>query len=211
MKYIGFLLITTFCFHNNLYAQIGAAELYSGLNKTAFTSNAIIPIDEKGKFNFIGMGFYNFYHRDQDKLYNETGLQTGVFYSFTKDFKLGLGLYANSTFGLQQRLVMNYTKKAGDFFILVAPAFAINKSTTTTEMVVDILYEKEIANNWNVYVKAFGMIAYDNFNTHARNFQQPRIGMGYKRKYFGFFADFDQWGSNLDSRSNYGLFAKITF
>lgn len=208
VKSIIIVLIALVLCIQKVSGQSGAVELYSGLNKTAFTGNLIAGIDRSAKFNFIGMGFFNHYHRQKDQLYNETGIQAGVFYSFAPGFKVGMGLYANNTFGLQQRIVVNYTKQLGNLFLVVAPAFAINKHTETAELVIDFIYEKPLDEKWGLYAKMLGMVAYDNFDTHARNFIQPRFGVSHNKIQLGVFSDVDHWGSRFDKRVNFGIFVR---
>lgn len=182
----------------------------SCFNKTNFNGNLLVRINDS-KFTFIGIGFFNEFYKEDEKTYNETGVQAHIFYSINSDFKIGFGGYANSVFGFQQRLSFNYSKKLGNFFLVVIPTASINKSLKTGEVVIDLSYTKKLNEDWSLFSKVLAMSAFDHFTTHSRSFQQPRIGLGYKKIQFGLFADFDQYGKELTSLENYGLFGRIIF
>src|SRR5215471_16659453 len=93
------LSFTVFIFSKSITAQVTEIELTSGFYKIDFSLFSIKPLDDKNKFSISTLAFFQKYYREEDITFDETGVQTSLYWNFTKNLSVGPTLYYNSVAG----------------------------------------------------------------------------------------------------------------
>src|SRR5689334_19193305 len=91
-------------FYKSITAQVTQLELTMGFYKSDFSSSAIKPLDSNNKFSLSTLAFFQKFYRKEDFLFDETGVQTSVYWNFTKNLGVGPSLYYNSVAGLSEKV-----------------------------------------------------------------------------------------------------------
>src|SRR5215467_12108210 len=106
MKKKSFLLssFTLFILSNVITAQVTQLELTTGFYKTDFSSFVSKPLDDKNRFSILALAFIQKFYREEDFLFDETGVQTSVYWNFTKNISMGPSLHYNSVSGFSEKL-----------------------------------------------------------------------------------------------------------
>ena len=97
-------LFTLFIFSKSITAQVTELELTTGFYKSDFSSLTIKSLDDKNKFSVSTLAFFQKFYRKEDFLFDETGVQTSVYWNFTKNLSAGPSLYYNSVSGFSEKL-----------------------------------------------------------------------------------------------------------
>src|SRR6185295_6527440 len=97
-------LFTLFIFSKSITAQVTQFELMMGFYKSEFSSSTIKPLDSKNKFSISTFAFFQKFYRKEDILFDETGVQTSVYWNFTKNLSVGPSLSYNSVAGLSEKV-----------------------------------------------------------------------------------------------------------
>ncbi len=207
------LLIYISCFvlyWQPLNAQITQMEFISGLHSTRFSSFTIKPLNNSGSLSIASQAFFQKYHKEEDVPFDELGVQATVYWNFSKNVAIGPTLYHNSAAGFTERIsVLIHNTKPG-FSIVAIPAIIHNEKTKDIngEIFMQLQLTIPLKNNWQVLTYGQFISIWDKFNTHARSFQQIRIGLSHIGNQFGLATDFDQYGDQPTSKCTVGLFLR---
>jgi len=204
---------TLFVFSKSSTAQVTQLELTTGFYKSDFSSFTIKSLDDKNKFSISTLAFFQKFYREQDFLFDETGVQTSVYWNLTKSLNVGPSLYYNSVSGFSEKL---------SFLILIRGnhlLFAANPTIFHTEkddringgLFFQLQYMKHIKREWNFWVNTQMLTEWSRFSTHSRSFQQVRIGVAHKNNQFGAAADLDAYGDPQIWKKSMGIFVRKVF
>lgn len=132
--------------------------------------------------------------------------QIHLTYQFTKGFKVLVGSHYTPITGLRPNTAIMYTYTSKNFLISVMPRIDLSKNSNVEGFTL-IEYKPHINANWNFYTRVQGLycIATKNGN-HSRSYLMLRAGLGYKEFLFGLGANFDAYGPEKATKSNYGIF-----
>src|SRR4030095_4979034 len=93
---------TLLIFSKSITAQVTQLELTMGFYKSDFSSFTLKSLDEKNKFSISTLAFFQKFYRKEDFPFDESGVQTSVYWNFTKNLSFGPSLYYNSVSGLSE-------------------------------------------------------------------------------------------------------------
>lgn len=211
------LSLSLFAFTQNSIAQFTQLEFASGISKTDFTSIAIQPLNAKESFSFSTLAFYQKYHTPENSPFDEVGVQSNLFWNFSKTFSIGPSLYYNSVAGFSERISGLYSLKSKRLILTVIPSVAHMELTKfiNGEVFMQVQYNhplnKQANGNWLALIGAFMLTHWDKFSDHSRSFQQIRAGLSYKGNQFGFALDLDQYGKKPITKTSAGIFIRKVF
>ena len=215
MKKILTLLVIIFGVvpYQNLIAQITQIELMSGIPKTDFSYFSIKALDNKGHFSISNLAFFQKYHKEENAIFDETGVQTTIFWNFNKRLSIGPSLYFNSVAGFTERisLLSKIKGKRLNINIISSLVHAENTRTMNGELLVQLQFQQRLSAQWGFIFNGLLLSTWDKFSRHARSFQQLRTGLTYHQTQFGIAIDLDQYGSKPISKNSFGLFIKRSF
>src|SRR5215470_14156274 len=83
-------------------------ELTTGFYKSDFSSLTIKSLGDKNKFSISTNAFFQKFYREQDFLFDETGVQTSVYWNLTKNLGVGPSLYFNSVSGFPKNFHFSF-------------------------------------------------------------------------------------------------------
>src|SRR5215470_9074096 len=95
-------LFTLFTCPKSITAQVTQLELTMGFYKSDFSSLTIKPLDDRNKFSISTLAFFQKFYRKEDFPFDETGVQTSVYWNLTKNLGVGPSLYYNSVAGFSE-------------------------------------------------------------------------------------------------------------
>jgi hypothetical protein len=75
-----------------------------GFYKGDFSSLTIKSLDDKNEFSISTLAIFQKFYRKEDLLFDETGVQTSVYWNFTKNLSVGPSLYYDSVSGFSKKL-----------------------------------------------------------------------------------------------------------
>lgn len=204
---------TLFVFSKSIRAQLTQVELTTGFYKSDFSSLTVKSLDDKNKFSISTLAFFQKFYRKEEFLFDETGVQTSVYWNFTKNLSVGPSLYYNSVSGFSEKLSF-LLFIAGTHLVFVAnPAIfhSENEDGINGGVFFQLQYMKPIRNEWNFLVNSQVLTEWNRFSNHSRSFQQVRIGVAYKNTQLGAAADLDVYGQTPIWKKSIGLFVRKVF
>lgn len=206
-------LIAFIAFLQGSIAQVTQLELASGYRKTDFTSFSIRPFSPHARFSVATLAFFQKFHQEENQLFDETGVQSMVYWNITKAISLGLGLYFNSETGFSERLYIKYTLRSEHFMLIGIPTLSRSEETgfINGELFMQVQWTKPLKDEWKLLISAQMLTHWDKFSIHTRSFQQVRAGVDKRATQFGLAVDFDQYGESPITRTSLGVFVRKTF
>lgn len=191
-------------------AQVTQLELTAGFNKSDFNYFNIKPLDEKNKFSVSTLSFFQKFYHKEDLPYDETGVQASVYRNFSKSARLGPSLYYNSVAGFSEKISFLFLNEGKHVVIVVIPSvFHTERDNNVNgDVFIQIQYSRYIKNNWSVLTYTQLLTTWKKFSEHTRSFQQVRTGVAYKNNQFGVSIDFDEYGSELITKTTIGIFLR---
>jgi hypothetical protein len=204
---------TLFIFSRPITAQVTQVELTTGFHKSDFSSFTIRALDDKNKFSISTLAFFQKFYRKEDFLFDETGVQTSVYWNFTKNLSVGPSLYYNSVSGFSEKLSFLIFIGGGHIVFVAIPAIfhTENDGSLNGGLFFQLQYMKHIKRQWNFCVNTQALTEWNRFSTHSRSFQQVRIGVDYKNNQIGAAADLDVYGHTQIWRKSIGVFVRKVF
>jgi hypothetical protein len=187
-------------------------EFLGGNNKNLFQSIFIKPIGQKKKFDFFLFNYFDYYHKTEDQVFNESLIQSYTAYYIGGGFSAGAGATYHSVFGLSPNLMLQYVVAGEDYLIVLFPVYYIDK-TSAGELFIQIQYRPAISNEWKVFTQFMAVSNWSKFQIHSRSWQQLRLGADYKSFQFGAALGMDQYGSGEQTirKNTLGLFLRKEF
>ncbi|MDP4265520.1 MAG: hypothetical protein Q8941_23550 [Bacteroidota bacterium] len=206
-------LFTLFIFSKSITAQVTQLELTTGFYKSDFSSLTIKSLDDKNKFSVSTLAFFQKFYRKEDFLFDEAGVQTSVYWNFTKNLSVGPSLYYNSVPGFSENLSFRIFIGGSHLVFVAIPAIfhTENDGNINGGLFFQLQYMKRIKREWNYLVNTQVLTEWSRFSTHSRSFQQVRIGVAYKNSQFGAAADLDAYGHTQIWKKSIGIFVRKAF
>jgi hypothetical protein len=206
-------LFTLFIFSKSITAQVTQLELTTGFYKSDFSLLTIKPLDDKEKFSISTLAFFQKYYRKEDFLFDETGVQTSVYWNFTKNLSVGPSLYYNSVSGFSEKFSFRVFIGGRHLVFVAFPSIfhTENDGSINGGLFFQIQYIKNIKREWNFCLNTQVLTEWNRFSTHSRSFQQVRIGVAYKNSQFGAAADLDAYGHTQIWKKSIGIFVLKVF
>jgi len=188
-------------------------ELTMGFYKSDFSSFTTKSLDDKNKFSISTLAFFQKFYRKEDFLFDETGVQTSVYWNFTKNISVGPSLYYNSVSGFSEKLSFPIFIGGSHLVFIGIPSIfhTENDGNINGGLFFQLQYRKPIKREWNFLVNTQTLTEWNKFSNHSRSFQQLRIGVAYKNNQFGAAADFDAYGHPKIWKKSIGIFIRKVF
>ncbi len=204
---------TLFIFSKSITAQVTELELAMGFYKSDFTSLTIKSLDNKNKLSISTLAFFQKFYRKEDFLFDETGVQTSVYWNFAKNLSVGPSLYYNSVSGFSEKLSFRIFIGGNHLVFVAMPSiFHTEKDGSINGgLFFQSQYMKRIKQEWNFWVNMQVLTEWNRFSTHSRSFLQLRIGVAYKNSQFGAAADLDAYGHPQIWKKSIGIFVRKVF
>jgi hypothetical protein len=204
---------TLFIFSKSITAQVTQVELTTGFYKSDFSSFTIKSLDDKNKFSISTLASFQKFHRKEDFLFDETGMQTSVYWNFTKNIRVGPSLCYNSVSGFSEKLSFPIFIGGSHLAFVAIPAISHTEKDGSINggLFFQLQYMKRIKREWNFWVNTQILTEWNSFSTHSRSFQQVRIGASYKKNQFGAAADLDAYGHTQIWKKSIGIFVRKVF
>ena len=145
---------TLFIFSKSITAQVTQLELTMGFYKSDFSSFTIKSLDDKNKFSISTLAFFQKFYRKEDFLFDETGVQTSVYWNFTKNLSVGPSLYYNSVSGFSEKLSFLIFIGGSHLVFVAIPAIfhTENDGSINGGLFFQLQYMKRIKRGWNFWV-----------------------------------------------------------
>ncbi|GAA4270455.1 hypothetical protein [Hyunsoonleella aestuarii] len=209
------IIITSFLtigFANYLQAQLTQVELFSGLDKTDFTFFSSYTINESQTLSVNTLAFLQKFKDDDNKTFDEIGVQPTLFYNINKNIAIGPSLYYNSFAGYSERLSVKFTIKNSRVLFVVIPTVAHSEKTEASyvEMMTQFQINRPIKDKVSLWLNGQLLTVWDEFKKHSRSAQQLRIGVSFNGHQIGIGLDFDQYGPNPIKKSSFGMYYRKT-
>lgn len=207
------LFLLTYGITINLHGQFTQVELFNSLDKTTFNLLSSQNINEAKSVNLTTLGFFEKYRSNENRDFNEVGIQPTLFWNFSENFSIGPSIYYNSIAGLSQRISGKYVFKNEILFIVLNPT--IGRYQEEKQIYAETFAQFQL----NIPIKepiSFGvngqfLNVWDAFRTHSRSYRQLRIGISIKKHQFGLGLNIDCYGT-LESRTDaIGIYYRSTF
>ncbi len=200
-------------FVSTLQAQFTQLELFSGFDKTDFTLFSNHSINDSNTLSIATLAFFQKFREKENQIFDEVGVQPTLFWNVNKTIALGPSLYYNSFGGFSERLSAKLTMKNSRASLVVIPtvAYSEKKDASLGEVFAQFQIHVPINDMVSLWLNGQFLTVWDKFKTHSRSFQQLRLGASYKGHQLGLGADFDQYGTNPITQSNFGLYYRKTF
>jgi len=81
-------LFSLLIFSKSATAQVTQLELTMGFYKSDFSSLTIKSLDDKHRFSISTLAFFQKFYRKEDFPFDETGVQTSVYWNFAKNLSV---------------------------------------------------------------------------------------------------------------------------
>ncbi|WP_121666185.1 hypothetical protein [Mesonia aquimarina] len=195
-------------FTSYLQAQFTQLELFSGFDKTDFTSYSSYFINKSKTLSVNTLAFFQKFENEETQGFDETGIQPTLFWSLNKHIAIGPSLYYNSFAGYSERLSAKFTLENSRIVLVIISTIAHSeqKDGSYAEVFAQFQYNLPINNNISLWLNGQFLTVWDKFKTHSRSFQQLRLGTSFNGHQLGIGLDFDQYGPNPIGKSSFGLY-----
>jgi len=116
--------ITLCILSKSIPAQVTQLELTTGFYKSDFSLFTTKSLDDKNKFSISTLAFFQKFYREQDFVFDETGVQPSVYWNFTKNLSVGPSLFFNSVSGFLKNCHLSFlSEEATSRVSLFLPSF----------------------------------------------------------------------------------------
>jgi len=207
------LIIFLALFSHQSISQITQVEFAPSIIRTDFTYLSIQPLDKYSLLSLSTLAFFQKFYQSENTPFDEVGVQTTVYWNFSKFISIGPALYFNSAIGFSEKITLLVTKKTGKLTFAIIPSIVYlnNKNAITGELFAQIQFMQPFKKEWS-------FLAYTNFftnwggiNNHLRSYQYLRIGLSKNNNQFGLAINLDVYGNAPIYKSSIGLFFRKVF
>jgi hypothetical protein len=211
-KMIIFSALITIGFTNYLQAQFTQLELFSGFDKTDFTSYSSYFLNENKSLSINTLAFFQKFRDGENQSFDEAGVQPTLFWNLNKHIAIGPSLYYNSFAGYSERLSARFTLKSSRGLLVIIPTVAHSnqKNASYAETFAQFQFNTPLNDIVSLWLNGQFLTVWDKFKTHSRSFQQLRLGVSFKSHQFGVGVDFDQYGPDPIEKSSLGVYYRKT-
>ena len=181
---------------NGAKAQVSQLELATGPNKTDLTSLSFRPLTSNGRFTIARLAFFQKFHRQEEIIFDEAGVQSTLYWNINQSISIGPGLYYNSETGFSERLSILYKLQSPNFVLSAIPTLAHAEKTgyLNGELFLQMQWTQPLKDDLKLLLSAQMFANWDQFSHHTRSFQQIRAGLAQENTQYGLAIDFDQFG-----------------
>jgi hypothetical protein len=197
---------------NALHAQFTQIELFSGFDKTDFTSYSSYFINENKSLSINTLAFFQKFNNEENQGFDKAGVQPTLFWNINEHISIGPSLYYNSIAGYSRRLSAKFTLKNSRLLLVVIPSVAHSEKMDAgyAEAFAQFQFNIPLNNRISLWLNGQFLTVWDKFESHSRSFQQLRMGLSIKGHQFGIGADFDQYGPNPIEKTSFGVYYRKT-
>ena len=197
-------------------AQIGPppipAEIMFGNERLDFQLVLKRDFTSTSKFSLLAIGVFSENYDKEKTLGNSIVIPVQVNYSFgNKGFAVSVGAEANSNAGFKPTLGFQHVYASRKLLALTVFSFLLSDQTDAK---IFGLYEfkPSVTVKWNLYTRLqFVYNGQLSENLHNRSFLYLRAGLKNGPLAFGLGANWDEYGSNKLSTTNFGVFTRWDF
>ena len=195
------------------YSQITQLELATGIDKTDFTSISFRPLDQNSTFTINTLAFFQKFHRSEEIRYDETGVQTTLYWNADNAISIGPSLYYNSVTGFTERLSVLYAIRSTHFILNAIPTISHAEETgfINGELFLQLQLTHPVKQDFNLLFSVQMFSHWEQFNIHTRSFQQIRMGLDKRATQYGLAIDYDQFGEAPTTIAMMGVFIRKIF
>lgn len=129
------LVLLTLGIAINLHGQFTQVEFFKSLDKTTFNLYSNHNINDAKSLNLATLGFFENYRSNENRDFNEVGIQPTLFWNFSKSFSIGPSIYYNSIAGFSQRISAKYVSKNERLLIVLIPTIGHSQQEENMEIV----------------------------------------------------------------------------
>jgi hypothetical protein len=189
----------------NLNAQSVAAEIMAG-DKNYLYQHSFSRSFDKTRFSFFHTSsLYAFY--GQKKL-AEIMSQSYITYTLNPHLKLAVGTFYASVPGFKPAAAFQIIKKTKDVLFILVPRMDLWKNPSGEVMML-LEYRPAIRGQVNFYSKLQLMSNYGPH--HNRSYQNLRVGLDIRNASFGLAVNVDEYGDEITTSRNWGIFLRHDF
>ncbi|NRB53091.1 MAG: hypothetical protein HRU41_35880 [Saprospiraceae bacterium] len=202
------LILLSFGFAINLHAQFTQVEFFKSLDKTTFNLFSSQYLNDGKSLNLTTLGFFENYGSQENRNFNESGIQPTLFWNFSKRISIGPSLYYNSIGGFSQRISARYTSKSERLLLVLIPTigYAQQEEQIYAEAFAQFQFKVPVKEFMSFWINGQFLTVWDEFKVHSRSFQQLRAGISLKGHQFGLGLDMDRYGPQAHSKKAIGMY-----
>ncbi len=183
-------------------------ELWGGHNRLQFQSITIKPLDAHHKWDFFNLAVFDSHYSDDDKIFNESVIQSYVAYNIVNGFGIGMGGVFNSAVGASAHAVTQFVKGGKDYLVVIFSAAHIKKNPDF-EIFSQIQYRPRLSETTSLFTQALLLASSKEFKSHNRSFVQLRLGLdNNKGLQCGLAYGYNEYGPFRESKGTIGLFLR---
>lgn len=207
------LVFLTFGVVLHLAGQFTQVEFFTSLDKTSFNLYSNHHINDAKTLNLATLGFFENYRSNENRDFNEVGIQPTLFWNLSKTFSIGPSIYYNSIAGFSQRLSAKYVFKNEKLLVALLPSIGHSpqEGKTYAEAFVQFQLNVPLKKSMSFWVNGQFLNVWDAFTTHSRSFQQLRTGISFKTHQLGLGLDLDRYGPEALSTHAIGIYHRTIF
>lgn len=207
------IVLLTFGIAINLHGQFTQVEFFKSLDKSTFNLYSSHNINEAKSLSLATLGFFENYKSNENRDFNEVGIQPTLFWNFSENFSIGPSIYYNSIAGFSQRISAKYVSKNERLLIVLIPTIGHSQQEGNiyAEAFAQFQLNVPIKESISFWVNGQFLNVWNAFKTHSRSFQQLRTGISFKRHQFGVGLDLERYGPQAVSTNAIGLYYRRIF
>ncbi|MBW2936790.1 hypothetical protein KXJ69_01650 [Aureisphaera sp. CAU 1614] len=211
-KLITITSFLTIGFVNYLQAQFTQIELFSGFDKTDFTSYSSYTINQKKTLSINTLAFFQKFNHKENQGFDEVGVQPTLFWNINKSIALGPSLYYNSIAGYSRRMSAKFTLQNSRVLFVFIPSVAHSEKMDAgyAEIFAQFQINAPLNDKVSLWINGQFLTVWDKFEKHSRSFEQLRAGVSFNSHQLGVGVDFDQYGPNPIEKKSFGLYYRKT-
>lgn len=177
-------------------------ELMLGNRNYWYQHSIGLPLKDNSKFGFFHTHSTHFFY---DNTKQEVMTQAYLNYKISSWMKVNAGVFYATKPGINPSISLHIYKKFKDLFVLVVPRIDVYKNPSYD--VMSMVEYKPRLGKIQFYSRLQTLFSYKG-GTHARSYQNIRIGVNNYETQYGIAMNYDAYGPNKKYFSNYGVFVK---
>ena len=207
------LVLLTFGIAINLHGQFTQVDFFKSLDKTTFNLLSSHNINDSKSLNLTTLGFFEKYRSNENRDFNEVGIQPTLFWNFSKKISIGPSIYYNSIAGFAQRISVKYVAKNDRLFIVLIPTIGHyqQEGQIYAETFAQFQFNIPLKASISFWVNGQFLNVWDAFKTHSRSYQQLRTGISFKGHQIGLGLDFGRYGPQAFRTKATGIYYRGLF
>ncbi len=163
---------------------------------------------EKKKIGLLSISSYASDNKDNGRN-NEFQNTTFIYHHLFKGISINSGESFTSVDGLKNFVGLQYMYQGKTLSLIYMPSYYFLNSHNISNFAL-IEYRPAISENWSVYSRLQLHYNHDLENeSHFRSYSYSRLGLTYQYFSFGLAHNFDRYGADKKTKTNYGIFLKL--